>query len=88
LRIAVRSIADAPDELLDERQIAVRNTSFRYAYFIFGYVILALMLLMMLGPELQMFQPEGNDGSYVVIATLFACAALPSMVMAWRERDI
>jgi len=30
----------------------------------------------------------GNDGSYVVIAALFACAALPSMVMAWRERDI
>jgi hypothetical protein len=88
LRIAVRSIADAPDELLDERQIAVRNTSFRYAYFIFGYVILALMLLMMLGPELQMFHPEGNDGSFIVIATLFACAALPSMVMAWRERDI
>jgi hypothetical protein len=88
LRIAVRSIADAPDELLDERQIAVRNTSFRYAYFIFGYIILALMLLMLLGPDLKLFQPEGNDGSYIVIATLFACAALPSMVMAWRERDI
>jgi len=29
------------------------------------------------GPELQMFQSEGNNGSYVVIATLFACAALP-----------
>jgi hypothetical protein len=87
LRIAVRSIADAPDELLDERQIAVRNTSFRYAYFIFGYIILALMLLMLLGPDLKLFQPEGNDGSYIVIATLFACAALPSMVMAWRERD-
>jgi len=88
LRIAVRSIADAPDELLDERQIAVRNTSFRYAYFIFGYIISALMLLMLLGPDLKLFQPEGNDGSYIVIATLFACAALPSMVMAWRERDI
>jgi len=88
LRIAVRSIADAPDELLDERQIAVRNTSFRYAYFILGYIILALLILMIFGPELQMFQSEENDGSYVVIATLFACAALPSMVMAWRERDI
>ena len=88
LRIAVRSIADAPDELLDERQIAVRNTSFRYAYFVLGYMIFGLMVLMMFGPELQMFQPEGNDGSYLVIATLFACAALPSMVMAWRERDI
>jgi len=88
LLIAVRSIADSPDELLDERQIAVRNTSFRYAYFILGYIILALLILMIFGPELQMFQSEGNDGSYVVIATLFACAALPSMVMAWRERDI
>jgi hypothetical protein len=88
LRIAVRSIADAPDELLDERQIAVRNTSFRYAYFIFGYIILGLMLLMLLGPDLKLFRAEGNDGSYIVIATLFACAALPSMVMAWRERDI
>ena len=88
LRIAVRSIADAPDELLDERQIAVRNTSFRYAYFILSYVLMALMVLMFFGPELQMFQPEGNDGSYVVIAALFASATLPSMVMAWRERDI
>ena len=88
LRIAVRSIADAPDELLDERQIAVRKKSFRYAYFILSYIIMGLWVLMIFGPELQMFQPEGNDGSYVVIATLFTFAALPSMVMAWRERDI
>jgi hypothetical protein len=46
------------------------------------------MVLMFFGPELQMFQPEGNDGSYVVIAALFVSASLPSMVMAWREKDI
>jgi hypothetical protein len=88
LRIAVRSIADAPDELLDERQIAVRNTSFRYSYFILCYILMGLMVLMFFGPELQMFQPEGNDGSYVVIAALFVSTSLPSMVMAWREKDI
>jgi hypothetical protein len=88
LRIAVRSIADAPDELLDERQIGVRNTSFRYSYFILSYILMGLMVLMFFGPELQMFQPEGNDGSYVVIAALFVSASLPSMVMAWREKDI
>ena len=88
LRIAVRSIADAPDELLDERQIAVRNTSFRFAYFILGYILMGLMVLMFFGPELKIFQPEGNDGSYVVISVFFAIASLPSMVMAWRERDI
>ena len=88
LRISVRSIADATDELLDERQIQVRNTSIRYAYYAMGYVVLALFLLMFFGPELKMFQPEGNDGSFLIIATLFAYASLPSMVMAWRERDI
>ena len=88
LRISVRSIADAPDELLDERQIQVRNTSIRYAYYVMGYIVLALLSLMAIGPELDMFKPKGNDGSYLVIATLFAYASMPSMVMAWREQDI
>ena len=88
LRISVRGIGDAPNELLDERQIKVRDTSFRYAYYAMGYVVLGLLLLMLFGPELQMFQPEGNDGSYLVIATLFAFSSMPSMVLAWRERDI
>jgi hypothetical protein len=88
LRVAVRGIADAPDELLDERQVQIRNTSFRYAYFSMGYLVLALLILMFFGPELQMFQSEGNDGSYLLIATLFAFAAAPSMILAWRERDI
>jgi len=88
LRISVRSIADAPDELLDERQIKVRNTSFRYAYYAMGYVVLGLLSLMFFGPELKMFQAEGNDGSFLAIATLFAYGSMPSMVMAWRERDI
>ncbi len=88
LRISVRSIADAPDELLDERQIQVRNTSIRFAYYSMGYVVLGLLSLMFFGPDLKMFQAEGNDGSYLVIATLFAYASMPSMVMAWHERDI
>jgi ABC-type dipeptide/oligopeptide/nickel transport system permease component len=66
----------------------IRNTSFRYAYFLFGYFVVGLLLLMIFGPEIKLFEPEGNDGSYIFIATLFTCAALPSMVMAWRERDI
>jgi len=88
LRISVRSIADAPDELLDERQIQIRDTSIRYAYYGMGYVVLAILTLMIFGPDLQMFQAEGNDGSYLMIATLFAYGSMPSMVMAWRERDI
>ncbi len=88
LRISVRSIADAPDELLDERQVVVRNTSYRFAYYAMGYLLLGLLLLMFFGPQLQMFQSEGNDGSFLMIAALFAYSSMPSMVMAWRERDI
>jgi hypothetical protein len=88
LRISVRGIADAPDELLDERQIKIRDTSFRYAYYGFGYIVLVLLLLMNLGPEVKLFQPEGNDGSYLIISMMFLCAALPSMILAWREQDI
>jgi hypothetical protein len=88
LRISVRGIGDAPNELLDERQIKVRDTSFRYAYYAMGYVVLGLLLLMLIGPDLQMFQPKGNDGSYLVVATLFAFSSMPSMILAWRERDI
>ena len=53
-----------------------------------GYLVLALLSLMFFGPELKMFQPEGNDGSYLMIATVFAYASMPSMIMAWCERDI
>jgi hypothetical protein len=91
LRISVRGIADAPDELLDERQIKIRDTSFRYAYHGLGGIVVALLLLMNVGPEVQLFQPEGNegnDGIYLMISMLFLSAALPSMIMAWRERDI
>jgi Kef-type K+ transport system membrane component KefB len=88
LRVSVRGIGDAPDDLLDERQIKVRNTSFRYAYYGMCYIVLGLLLLMLFGPELQMFQSKGNDGSYLIIATLFAFSSMPSMVLAWRERDI
>jgi hypothetical protein len=91
LRISVRGIADAPDELLDERQIKIRDTSFRYAYHGLGGIVVALLLLMNVGPEVQLFQPEGNegnDGIYLMISMLFLSAALPSMILAWRERDI
>jgi uncharacterized sodium:solute symporter family permease YidK len=88
LRIAVRGIADAPTELLDERQVKVRDTSYRYAYLISGYLLITLLLLYFFGPEISLFSNKGNDGSYLLIATLFAYASLPSMVIAWRERDI
>jgi hypothetical protein len=53
-----------------------------------GYLIAGLLILMLSGPEIKLFEPEGNDGSYVIIAVLFAFSSMPSMVLAWREQDI
>ena len=88
LRVAVRGISEAPDELLDERQIQIRNTSYRYAYLTMGYLAFFVLGVAIGGPELVLFEPQGNDGSYLVIASLFAFASAPSMFLAWRERDI
>ena len=88
LRISVRGIADAPNELLDERQIQIRDSSYRLAYLGMGYLILGLFLLMFYGPDLRLFESEGNDGSFLVISSLFVFASLPSMFIAWREKDI
>lgn len=88
LRISVRGIADAPDELLDERQIQTRNTCFRFAYLIMGYIVLFAMLLLIFGPKLELFSSDGPDASFLLISMMFAFASLPSMILAWRERDI
>lgn len=88
LRISVRGIADAPDDLLDERQIKIRNTSFRYSYYLMGYITMGLLILLIYGPGVSLFQGEGIDGGYLFIAVLFAFASLPSMTLAWRERNI
>ena len=89
LRVSVRGIAEAPDELLDERQRAVRNSNYRYSYLILGYVFLAFLVVLSVGPETRPFGVglEGDAG-LVYISLLFTIASLPSMVMAWRERDI
>ena len=89
LRVSVRGIAEAPDELLDERQRAIRNSNYRYSYLFLGYVVIAFLVVLSVGPETRPFAVglEGDAG-LVYISLLFTMASLPSMVMAWRERDI
>ena len=89
LRVSVRGIAEAPDELLDERQKAVRNSNYRYSYLFLGYVVIAFLIVLSIGPETRPFAVgERGDAGFVYISLLFTMASLPSMVMAWRERDI
>ena len=86
LRRSVRHISDAPNELLDERQIAVRDAAYTVAYralALVGVVALVLHLL------LRHFQDADTaaapaDGSMLLLAFVMAAAALPAMVLAWN----
>ena len=90
VRGSVRVIADAPDALLDERQIALRNNSYRVAYF-WLTLIMFFTFGLMTGIGEAVAESESAqfmvDGFVFGIGLLFFIAAsLPSMVLAWSGR--
>ena len=86
LRQAVRLVSDAPDELLDERQIALRDANYKASYGRIVWVTFAY------GALLALFTPGGwlhdpvVDRFWTGIAwSYILCASsLPAMVLAWN----
>ena len=86
LRQAVRLVSDAPDELLDERQIALRDANYKASY---GHIVWVTFAY---GALLALFTPGGwlhdplGDRFWTGIAWsyMMCCASLPAMVLAWR----
>ena len=86
LRKSVRNVADAPDELLDERQIGIRNSGYLHAYrwlsavmFVYAIVFIGFF---------EIFSGSLNGATNVkfsqpLIAFCMWVACLPSMVLAW-----
>jgi hypothetical protein len=86
LRKAVRKISDAPDELLDERQIAVRDAAHTVAYrvlTILGTVVLVLHTLQR-QPHGTPAPTAGLDGMMLLLAFVMSAAFLPALVLAWN----
>ena len=89
VRGSVRVIADAPDDLLDERQIALRNGSYRIAYIWLALIMFFAFGLMSgigeaAGEAPSESSPFTSDAFFFGGALLlFIAAALPSMVLAW-----
>lgn len=89
IRSSVRLIADAPDELLDERQLAVRNRAYVSAYRFLAVPVLILLTMLMFGPDVELFPDDDSsavDGTTLGIATLMLASALPSIFVALRDR--
>lgn len=87
VRGSVRVIADAPDALLDERQIALRNNSYRVAYFWLTWIMFLIFGLLtgiaeaVAESESADFLIDGFVFGFSLL--LFISASLPSMVLAW-----
>jgi hypothetical protein len=84
VRQSVRVLADAPDELIDERLASVRDDAYRTAYRIMGWV-----LPFFIGFAIGVVDSATVDLTmvdFIFGLTLFAFIheALPSMVIAWR----
>ena len=88
IRGAVRVVADAPDDLLDERLVALRNRSYLVAYRWLALVFLLAFGFMTGALETQASAQDGaaNFGEalwFGAFLTMFVAASLPSMVLAW-----
>ena len=88
IRTSVRHIADSPDELLDERQIALRDRSYLHSYriisSIFALIIVALFIRIDLSESAFEIADWWGTGAWFSLIMLMA--GLPSMVVAWLEK--
>lgn len=88
IRTSVRHIADSPDELLDERQIALRDRSYLHAYRIISSVFTLVLVGLFIRVDLS--ESSFDISNWWGVGTWFALilfmAGLPSMVVAWLDQ--
>ena len=90
LRKSVRHVSDAPDDLIDERQIAVRNAAYVGAYRWLGFVCTLVAVVQLstssggaLEAALNLAQRDKfMNGLY--LALMMTMASLPAMVLGWQ----
>jgi hypothetical protein len=86
LRKSVRLIADAPSELLDERQILIRNNAYLYAYRWMTYISLVYIVFWFFIYREIVYLPFQSNEIFLSRAIFTFCcwmACMPSMVLAW-----
>jgi hypothetical protein len=92
VRRSVRLIADAPEELLDERLVALRDRTYVSSYRIlsFGVGLLAAVVIV-LNDIVDLSEAALDLQIQLLIASAFAAIwaipALPSVHLAWRLRN-
>ena len=84
LRTAVRHVSDAPNELLDERQIRVRDACYTVAYRLLAALSIPylVMLVATSGDGVLAYLTSSKSSGLLYSYIMFA-ASLPAMVLAW-----
>lgn len=90
LRRVVRGMADLPDAFVDERVRAVRNERYRYAYQVLSALVMLLLLAGYMATDASRlaWQPEARHLHAAFWAVFGLSLALPSMLVAWSEREV
>jgi L-asparagine transporter-like permease len=88
IRTSVRHIADSPDELLDERQIALRDRSYLHSYRIISSVFAVLLIGLFIRIDLseEAFKISDWWGTGTWFSLIMLMAGLPSAVVAWLDK--
>jgi hypothetical protein len=83
LRRSVRTVADLPDEALDERLVRDRDRTYLHAYRILSGLTVVMLVV------LQLVADHGTLGYYDLGAAFWAVClgaiGLPSAVLAWTD---
>ncbi len=83
------ALARAPDALLDERQVVVRDRAYRDSYRIYAGVLATTLFALQLGQALFRWTGDLSLASPMwLLSPVVASIALPSAVVAWQEPDL
>ena len=84
LRQSVRALADAPTELIDERLTEVRDSAYRSAYRLLGWIVTILAGISLAALEVTDESLTFDRFAFGFFAFGFIFEGLPNMFIAWR----
>lgn len=91
LRMSTRTVADLPDRFLDERQRALRNRAYRYAYLVLGWIVAGLATVGLIGfvvvseNDAATLTTTWDQALGLVLSVTLLISLLPSTVVAWLD---
>ncbi len=91
LRMSTRTVADLPDRFLDERQRALRNRAYVYAYLVLGWIVAGLAAMGLIGfvvvseDDATTLTTTWDQALGLALSVTLLISLLPSMVVAWLD---